>query len=465
MRSRKSRDSGFGVRNSGTALVLVFVLANAAFAQDAQMPQMPATQQAPAAAQEGTVEQLVAMALERSPELRAARTAATVAAGEVMQAGLRPNPSLTTRQQAGSNINSTVVGVEWPLDLFRKASRVDAAQKSADATGFSIQDRERMLAFTVRQQAGRLLAARRTLEITKEALDAAQRTRQLLDAEVTEGGIPKIDANLAAVESGRMEADMILAQADVDSATIELRALLGMEANAPLVLRDTLESLVKNSGQPSAGSGQPAEASGQQGAEMPNMPNMPGMDMSKMAVAMRPDVKEATARVAAATARVDSARQQGRLDMAVVGNYDRQYLAFAGTPVQGTFHSVTFGATLVLPVRNKNQGALAAAEAERSGEEQALAAKQLVAQAEIDAAMLREREAHRAVDMYAANVRDLARQNVDVELEAYDLGRTPLTDLLAEQRRYLDVENGYTTLLSRAYDAQVELRAARGETK
>jgi cobalt-zinc-cadmium efflux system outer membrane protein len=425
----------------------------------------PVRAQAP---QEGTIEQLVAMALERSPEIRAARAATAVAAGEVTQASLRPNPTLSaTQMQMSGAQHQFLAQIDWPLDLFRRTARVDAAQKTADATGFSVQDRERMLAFTVRQQGGRLLAARRTLEITKEALDAAQRTRQLLDSQVTEGGIPKIDANLAAVEAGRIESDVILAQADVDSATIELRALVGMEANAPLALRDTLESLVR----PAVGSGQPAGGSE---AAMPNMPTMPDMDMSKMAVAMRPDVKESMARLAAATARVDSARQQGRLDMSLVGNYGQEHYGFAQrgftssgamAPVEGTFQSVTFGATLMLPVRNKNQGALASAEAERGSEEQALAARQLVAQGEIDAAMLRDREAKRAVEMYTTSVRELARQNVEVELEAYDLGRTPLTDLLAEQRRYLDVEKGYTTLLGRAYDAQVALRAARGETK
>jgi hypothetical protein len=160
--------------------------------------------------------------------------------------------------------------------------------------------------------------------------------------------------------------------------------------------------------------------------------------------------------------------------MSLVGNYGQEHYGFqqrgfttsgALVPVQGDFRSVTFGATLVLPVRNRNQGGLAAAEAERNGAEQALAARQLVAQAEIDAATLRAREARRAVDLYATNVRELARQNVEVELEAFDLGRTPLTDLLAEQRRYLDVEAGYTSVLARAYDAQVTLRTARDETR
>jgi hypothetical protein len=108
---------------------------------------------------------------------------------------------------------------------------------------------------------------------------------------------------------------------------------------------------------------------------------------------------------------------------------------------------------------------VASAEAERGGEQQMLSARQLAAQAEIDAAVVRERETQRAVDIYATTLRDLARQNVDVQLEAYDLGRTPLTELLAEQRRYLDVEAGYTAVLARAYDARVALRRARGEIR
>jgi outer membrane protein TolC len=94
-----------------------------------------------------------------------------------------------------------------------------------------------------------------------------------------------------------------------------------------------------------------------------------------------------------------------------------------------------------------------------------LAARQLNARADLDAAILRDREARRAVEMYATAVRGLARQNVEVELEAYDLGRIPLQDLLAEQRRYLDVEAAYTAMLSRAYQAQVALRRARGEIR
>jgi cobalt-zinc-cadmium efflux system outer membrane protein len=403
-------------------------------------------------AQEGTIEQLVATALERSPELRAARTEAAAAGGQVTQAGLRPNPTLSaSRMLMTGQQHQTLVEVEWPLDLYRRSARIGVAQDAVRLATLSIDDRERLLAASVREQAGRLLAARRNVDIMTEGLTAARRMRELLDARVTEGEIPKIDANIAAVEAGRIEADLALAQAEADGAAIELKALIGLPANAPLVLRESLEDVVRALPAPPATQALPASS-----------------------LAARADIQAATARVALADARVEQARREGRMDLSLVGNYGREGYGFeqrgfdaAGrlVPVQGNFHSFEIGANVTLPLRNRNQGMVAAAEAERSGEQELLAARQLAAQAEIDAAAVRDREAQRAVDLYATSIRDLARQNVDVQLEAYDLGRTPLTDLLTEQRRYLDVEAGYTSVLERAYGARVALRRARGDIR
>ncbi len=403
-------------------------------------------------AQDGTIEQLVATALERSPDIRAARTAVAVAGGQLTQAGLKPNPMLTGSQlQMTGTQHQTLIGIEWPMDLFRRSSRVAVATQAVEATSLSVRDRERTLAAMVREQAGRLLEARRTVEIMNESLTAAKRMRELLDQRVSEGDTPKLDANVAAVEVGRMEADLVLAQAEADGEAIELKALVGLPADASLVLRDTLESLVR----------------------VPPDPATPAQPM-EATLAARPDVREATARVALADARLEAARREGRVDMTLSGAYGHEFSGFAqrgfnssGTlvPIQGAFDSVVIGATLTLPIRNRNQGGVAAALAERTGEEEVLAARQITARAELDAAVLRDREARRAVEMYATTVRQLARQNVDVELEAYDLGRTPLSDLLAEQRRYLDVEAAYTAALSRAFQAQIALRRARGEIR
>lgn len=408
-------------------------------------------------AQEGTIEQLVATALERSPDLRAARTEVAAAEGRITQAALRPNPAFSaTHMMMTGEQHQTLFEVEWPLDLFRRPARISTAQRAADTTMAAVQDRERLLAAAVRRQAGQLLAARRNVQIMTEALAAARRTRELLDSRVTEGSIPRLDANIAAVEAGRIEADLTLAQADVDGAEIELKALAGLRPAEPLTLRDSLEALVRMTPRAPAATTEAAA------------PTAEG------SLAMRPDIHEAAARVAQADARIEQAQREGRMDVSLVGNYGYEHYSFAQNgfdasgrlvPVQGDFHSFEVGANFAFPIRNRNQGAIAEAQAARSGEQELLDARQLAAQAELDAAVVRDREARRAVEMYATSIRDLARQNVDVQLEAYDLGRTLLTELLAEQRRYLDVETGYTSVLSRAYDARVALRQARGEIR
>jgi len=398
-------------------------------------------------AQDVTIEQLVAIALERAPELRAARVDIAVAAGQITQADLRPNPEVVTSQEQGTGgTMNTIVGVEWPLDLFRRSARVDVARRAADMTSLSVRDRERLLAAAIREQAGRLLAARRMLEVTNEALTAARRMRTLLDRRVTEGGAAQLDANLAALEALRIEADAALAAGEAEAATIELKALAGLPPDAPLVIRDSLESLVRP-------------------AFVPRLTSAAAMEA-------RPDLREALARMTLADAQAEDARRSGGFDMTVVGSYTRARAGFdqlgfdargVRVPIEGTFHTVTVGAKVMLPLFHRNQGALASALAERGRAEAMFDARQLAARAELDAAVARDREARRAVELYASSVRDIARQNVDVVLEAYDLGRFPLSDLLSQQRRYLEVEAAYTEVLSRAYQARAAVGRALGE--
>ena len=402
----------------------------------------------PSFAQEMTVEELVGVALQRSPDLQAARAGIAMAAGRVTQAGVRPNPMVSgTHEQGGVDMATTTMGVEWPLALRRRPARVAVARGDAEIAALSVRDRERLLASAVREQAGRLLAARRRLEITSEALGAARRLRDLLDRRVTEGGSTKLDANLAAVEALRLDADVALATGDVQAATIELRALAGLPADAPLVLRDSLEGLAA-------------------------APVLPRLTLAA-ALEARADIREALARIGLADARLDAARREARTDVTLVAAYTRSTFGFdllgfapggARAPIQDIFHTVTVGAKLTMPWFDRNQGTIAAVQAEREGAELFVTARQRSARAEIDASLARERETRRAVELYAGDVRTLARQNVDVMIEGYDLGRFPLSDVLTEQRRYLDVEAGFTDVLTRAFEARAAVASAFGET-
>jgi cobalt-zinc-cadmium efflux system outer membrane protein len=398
-------------------------------------------------AQEMTVEELVAIALEQSPDLEAARAQIAAAAGRVTQAGLRPNPTIAGSHEQGTMaMKTTTVGVEWPLALYRRPARAAVARSEAEIVSLSVRDRERLLASAVREQAGRLLAARRTLDIASEALGTARRLRDLLDRRVIEGGSTQLDANLAAVEVLRLEADVALATGDVQAATIELRAVAGLPADAPLMMRDTLEGLAAD----------------------PVLPRL----TPAAALEARPDIREAIAQIGVADARIDAARREARTDLTLVAGYMRARQGFDlfafdhggnRVPIHDIFHTVMVGARLTMPWFDRNQGTITAAQAERAGAETLVTARQRAARAEIDASLARERETRRAVALYGGEARALAQQNVAVMLEGYDLGRFLLSDVLTEQRRYLDVEAGYTEVLTRAYEARTAVARAFGE--
>jgi outer membrane protein TolC len=56
----------------------------------------------------------------------------------------------------------------------------------------------------------------------------------------------------------------------------------------------------------------------------------------------------------------------------------------------------------------------------------------------------------------------VAMRNLAVVRQTYQLGRASLLDVIAEQRRYIEIENGYTDILKQVYDAGVEIRRAVG---
>ena len=394
----------------------------------------------------------IARAVEREPSLRAARADIDVARGQRRQADLRRNPTFTfeRRDEPDGTDNQTSVGIEWPLDLFRREGRVQTAERELEATRFAVSDRERVLVAAVRMQYGTAAAAVRDLVVADELMATARRQLDLVRARVDEGTTPPLERDLLDVELRRLEAERVLATGRADVTMVQLKQLLGMAPEEPLLLRETLETLVI-------------------GRALFLPP--PGTAASATA---RPDVREAEARVALAIARVDQAQKDGRVDVSLFGSYMR---ADAGFPqqgfnpagalerVRGQFNYVAGGATITLPVFNRNQGQLAAAEAERSGAEARREAAELAARAEVAAAQARDTQAQRAVALFGEGVRKLARQNLDVIRQTFDLGRATVFDVLAEQRRFLDIERAYTTMLREAFEAHAALKRALGEAR
>jgi outer membrane protein, heavy metal efflux system len=126
------------------------------------------------------------------------------------------------------------------------------------------------------------------------------------------------------------------------------------------------------------------------------------------------------------------------------------------------FHYIGGGVTVMLPLRNRNQGNIAAALAEAQGAGRRMDFLTLTIRHEVAAAFTQYEAAQSSLEIYAQGVREVARQNLEVIRRAYELGRTSLLDVITEQRRYIDIEMGYTESLKQVYDAVVEIERAVG---
>lgn len=433
--------------------LLVAVLATApAAAQQAATPIAPLAARYTDQVNGLTLDQAIARALEDEPLLQATRTRIDEAEGLRLQAGLRPNPSasLERREEPGGRDTLTTVMVDWPLDLFRRGARVAVAEREIAATRLAVADHERLLTFEVRSRYGDVLAALRELAIFDELVAVTRRQHELLRSRAEEGATAPLERNLVEVELRRLESERLLQAGRTEAALIDLKRVLGMASDAPLALQETLEGVVER--ESSSTSDEVARG--------------------LTAVQLRPDVREAEARVEFAEAKTEEARREGQVEVGLFGSYMAMDAGFpqrafndAGVlePVGARFNYLSAGVRVTLPLFDRNQGAIAAARAERAGAAATHAAVRLTAEAEVAAALAREEHARQAVRLFVGGGRDLARQNLSVVAQSYELGRVTVFEVLAEQRRFLDLERSFTEALRAAFEARTALTRALGD--
>lgn len=398
-----------------------------------------------------TADQAVIYALSHNAELLAARSEVEAARALVRQAALRPNPSVDfeRKEQLGGSDNTSMVAGMWPLELGgRRSARVRVAQKELEVKERLLADRERLLAAEVRNKFGAALAETLKLGFTEDLINTTDRGFRLVAAKVKEGRTAPLEENMLLVEVNRIRSMRETNEGKVEVALLELRNLIGMKPEEPLRLRGDFDHLISTL--PTVGT------------------------LTEEALRTRPDIQAARATEELASARIEQARAEGRLNASLTGKYERMDFSFpqqgvnmAGqlVPIQGVFHSVSAGIRLDIPVRNKNQGVIAAAIAENDAAKRRREFAELTVRNEVATAFARYQRAARASEIYRVGVREQASSNLDVIRQTYELGSKTLLDYIAEQRRFIDLETGYIDALLETYLARIEIQRAASEPR
>ena len=394
-----------------------------------------------------TETELVTRALASNPSLLAQRQQIAMAKGDVTQARLRQNPSLTLgglKEVNGGDNAINVVG-SLPLELFgRRARRTEVAENKEEATQQSVADRERLLTGEVRMRFGQALAAIRDLRFVEQLLQVNRDFLRLMEDRAREGAVPSLDADETRVETNRIETLRIDYEAKAEVSLLALKETAGIDPEETIRLKGALE--------------------------LPPQ-DYDRKELLQLAIDHRPDLAFQRTDEALAHAELRSDRAKGKPDASVFGGYERPDSGFslrafdaAGNlvPIRQTFNHVVFGLDINLPVFNRNQGAVVADTAAIEAARNRIAAVDLNLRHEVAQNLIRFNGAQARVTAYRSGVRDQAAHNLDVVRQTYRYGRTTLLDVIAEQRRYIDIETGYTEILLDAYAARIALEQAVG---
>jgi cobalt-zinc-cadmium efflux system outer membrane protein len=398
-----------------------------------------------------TADEAVAYALSHNAELLAARQEIEAARALVRQASLRANPMIDVerKEQLNGSDNDTLVGGTLPLELGgRRSARILVAQRELEMKERLLTDRERLLAAEVKAKFGQGLGEMLKLAFTENLLTTTDRGYRLVAARVTEGRTAPLEQNMVLVEVNRIRSLRETGEGKVQIALLELRNLIGMTPEEPLRLRGGLNSSLE---------------------PMPSV-----AVVTEVALKERPDVQAARAAEALAEAQIQESRSSGRLDASVTAKYELMNFGFpqkgfddAGrlVPINGRFHSLAVGVNIYLPVRNRNQGSIEAAVAEKEAATRRREFTELTVRREVAASFARYEQSMRAAEIYRVGVRDQANANLEVVRQTYELGSKNLLDFIAEQRRFIEVETSYIDSLLETYLAQVDIERATSSRK
>jgi cobalt-zinc-cadmium efflux system outer membrane protein len=152
-----------------------------------------------------------------------------------------------------------------------------------------------------------------------------------------------------------------------------------------------------------------------------------------------------------ARVRLEEANAKPNLD--VLGGYKRT----------GGFDTALVGAQIDLPVRNRNQGNIAAASAEVRGARANLAAAEALVEAEIRAARADFETRKAQVREYLPRLLAQAQETARIARGAYRLGGAELLRLLDAERLRLEIELLHTRALADYSQSSARYRFALGE--
>ena len=369
-----------------------------------------------------------------SPAAQIASEQVGIAQAQRRQAGLGPNPRLYLSSEdiapwdnnfsfPNSTEDYAYLGQVFELGG-KRSKRVAVASASVHSAEAQRDLRTRQIAGTVAAAYWSVVADEHVADLLKQDLAAVDEMVRYHKERVDAGAMRGVDLIRIQIERDRVFLSYQAAQRDAELARTDLFKQIGMPTSRDLKLTDDISS---------------TDA-------------LPAIDMVA-ALAQRIEIRVAEDQISAAEADVKLQHANALPDPDLLAGYKRDVGA----------DTAYAALQLPLPFRNRNQGEIARAESQLRIARAQRQQIEISVRAEIEAATENyQRELSIVRDTLPA-MRARARQNLDIETEAYRIGGVDLLRYIDAERTEYDVEVTAIRTLAEYHQATLRLQLANGE--
>ncbi len=394
---------------------------------------------------------LIQYALTHNPRLKALRERQAEARGRLRQEHLYPNPSLDFEYARGSFLGSPQEQ-ELTFELFqpilvggKRRWRIKSAEIFMEIVKRELANAKRELIADVSDAYVRVLAEMENYRMTAELLNINEKALRLVATRVEKGESPKLEVSLLRVEVNRLRTDLIRIRNTIETTMLRLKQLLGWDIQKPLKFKERMI--------------------------FPPTPfDLPPLDdLLQLAVQHRPDMQQIQKLEELSKAEVSLAKAEAFPDLGIFFRFTRTTSRFDAlgltpqrqlTPLVDTDRILTFGVSLELPFWNRNQGTIAARKAQREAVREQLNSIRLQVYQEVTAAWERYQTALEMIKVFKNGILQQANKNLQIVRTAYELGELRMLDVIAEQRRLIEIQREYIDVLREYYRSRIELERA-----
>lgn len=384
-----------------------------------------------------SLEAAVDQFLRKNLAVEAARLEVTVAEAERVGARLRPRPGVTIsaenlRISGETPANRLVeygVSVAQPIELGnRKASRIEVAERTVSLSEARLTVELRRQLFALKRAYYESVLAGVLLGIEQENRDNFEGLVKFNTVRFEEGYIAEGD--LLKVRLERTKFDFAVANAELDLRTAKIRLL-------EVIGESDFERALR--------------------VEISNRLQVPAVDLNltqlkEASLINRPEIKVAEAQVALAAASIKLERSRAKGEVTPYFGYKRV----------GVDNTVLTGVTVPLPFGNRNQSAIARAEAEQKVSETNLKFVRNRTLAEVETAYRAFETAREQVRAYEAGLLKQADDAREIQLGAYQEGATELITLIEAQKTRTEIRANYYRAIFDYYTSLLQLELVTG---